>query len=151
MCGIQYDHIHMRFQEGFRSLHDIRGDAQCRTAEETPLLVFRRIRILHLLLNVLDGDQAFEITFLIHNRKFLHLCPCKNRLRFFQGRSFFRRNEILRSHTLRNRTAVILFKNQIPVRDDADQFLSLRNRHTGDAELCHEVIGIFQTMSYSYG
>ena len=54
------EHVDARVDQRLRALERVGADADRRADAQPPLLVLRRVRVLDLLLDVLDGDQALE-------------------------------------------------------------------------------------------
>ena len=146
MCRVENDDVYMCVDELLCTLDNIGCDTECSTAEESALCILRRVRILHLLLDILDGDETLQITLIIDDRELLNLCTCEDLLRFLEGGTLLRRYEVLSRHALADLLRVVLLENEVTVRDDTDELLALGDRHAGDAELRHEIIGILQGM-----
>ena len=144
MCRVENDDVYMCVDELLCTLDDIGCDTECSTAEESALYILRRVRILHLLLDILDGDETLQITLIIDDRELLYLRTCEDLLRFLEGGTLLRRYEVLARHALADLLRVVLLENEVTVRDDTDELLALGDWHAGDAELRHEIIGILQ-------
>ena len=73
VCRIHDDNIHMGVDQGLHALHHIGGNADAGAAEQTSLIVLCGEGIFDLLLNILDGNQTFQIVVVIHDGEFLFL------------------------------------------------------------------------------
>ena len=144
VCRVQNNDIDMCIYQLLCTIQNVCCDTKCSTAQQTAFGVFGRERILDLFFNILDRDQSFEIEVIIHDRQFLFSCFCKDLFCLFQCDTFFCSDEVFRSHGFFDLFAEILFKLQITVCDDTYQFSVFCNRHTGNTELCHQIVCFFQ-------
>ena len=127
MGGIQDNHIHLGLYQSRHTLQHIGCDTHGRAAEQSSLSVLCGQRVLNLLLNILDGNESFQVKIVIYYRQLLNPGLCQNRLRLLKG------NPLLGSNQIPG--VKILLKLQIAVCDDANQPLTFCNRYTGDTEL----------------
>ena len=102
MGGINDEHVYMRLIQSFHPVHDVGGNAHGGSAEQSALRILRGQRVLNLLLDVLDGNQAFQLKILIYNRKLLFSGFCQDLFRFRQSYAFSGSNQPLRCHGLFN-------------------------------------------------
>ena len=130
MRRIQHDNINMCLHECFRSFQTVCSNTNRCSAKKTSFGIFRRKRILDLLLNIFNRDQAFQIEILIHDRKLLLACFRKNLFSLFQGNALRCCDQPFRSHGFFNLLGKILFKLQITVGNDTYQLSSFCDRHT---------------------
>ena len=130
VCGIHHNNIYFCLHELFHTIQTICSDTDCCAAEQSSLGVFRRQRILDLFLYILDRNEPFQVPFIIYDRKFLFSGFCEDLFRLFQSNPLFRRDQSLRSHGFFYLLREVFFKLQVTVRNDSDQFASLRDRNT---------------------
>ena len=142
VSGIDNDYIYLRLYQRLHTIHHVLRDADSCTTEQTSLIILRGERILDLLLNILNRDQTLQIKVLVHNRKLLLAGLGENCLRLLQSNALRSSNKTFTRHAVRNLLTIIFFKLQVTVRDNANQLASTGNRHAGDTELRHQIIGI---------
>ena len=74
----------MRAHQFLRALQEIAGGADRRAHAQPALLVLGRVRILQLLLDILDGDQALQDVMLVHHQQLFHAMPVQDRFGLFE-------------------------------------------------------------------
>ena len=85
------------------------------------------------LLDVLDGDEALQLSGLIDHEDLLDAMLVEQPLGILERRPDGDRDEILRGHDVADRDVGSRLESQIPVGQDADQAtLVVRDRNTGD-------------------
>ena len=140
---INADDIHARRDQRRDALEDIVAHADRRATEQTAGSVLRGIRILLRLLNILDGDQATQMTLFIHQRELLDAMLGQNLARLLVGRAHRRGDQILARHNLVDRAGIVGFKTEIAVGQNTDQLARLiGNRHAGDAVARHQLFRV---------
>ena len=95
-----------------------------------PRSSLRRVRILDLLLDVLDGDQALQLEVAIDHQQLLDLVPVQNLARRVERGAHRHGDEVLPRHHRRDRPVDVGLEPQVAVRQDAHQppFLAARPR-----------------------
>ena len=146
MGGIQDNDVNMGVCQSSHTVQNIGGDAYAGAAEKASLGILCGIRVLDLLLNILDGDESAEIVILVDDGELLHLRLGQNLLRILHADAHRCRHQVLAGHAVPDQLAVILFKLQIAVGDDAHQLPVLGDRHAGNPELAHQLVRIAERM-----
>ena len=98
VSGIHDNHIHLGIHKRLHTFQAVGCNSDGRAAEQTPLGILRGRRVLDLLLNVLDGDQPFQVAVFIHDRKLFLSCLCKDLLCFVQCDPFAGCDQSLGGH-----------------------------------------------------
>ena len=114
-------HVHFRADQLLRALQKIAGGSDGRAHAQTALGVLRRVRVLQLLLNVLDGDQTLEHVMVVHHQQLFDAVPVQDRLRLLQRGAHRNGNQVLLGHHLRDRQIEARFKAQVAIGENADQ------------------------------
>ena len=104
-------------------------------------MVFARARVADSFLNVLHGDQAPEVHFLVHHRQLLDPVLVEDPLRLLEGRSDRGGDQVLVRHHVLHLQVGAAHEPQVPVGENADQALSLGDRYARDPELHHQLEG----------
>ncbi len=140
---INADDIHARCNQRRDALEHIMAHTNRRAAEQAAGGVLRGIRILLRLLNILDGNQATQMTLFIHQRELLDAMLGQNLARLLVGRAHRRGDQILARHDLVDRAGIVGFKAEIAVGQNADQLARLiGNRHAGNAVARHQLFRV---------
>ena len=143
MRSVDADDIHARGNQRRNAVKHVVAHADSRAAEQTAGRVLCRIGILLRLLNILDGNQAAQMTFLIHQRELFNAVLGQNLTRLFMGRADRRGNQILGGHHLVNRAGVIGFKTEVAVGQNANQLARfVGDRHAGNAIARHQLFRV---------
>ena len=139
MRRVNRQRVHTRLHQRRRTLKIIAHRSNRSRNPQPPLRVLRRVRVLQLLLNVLDRDQPLQLILVVHHQQLLHAMLMQDVLGLFQRRSNWHRDQVLLRHHRVDRKVGPRHKPQVAVRQDADQLLVLRHRHTGDLEPPHHL------------
>jgi len=138
--GVDDDDVHLRVDECAGAIESFFTDADRCAAAQTSERIFRRKRIAPGLLNVFDGDEAFEVAVLIDDEKFLDAMLVKNFARLLERRTDRSRDEIFFRHALRDRKIEARFESQIAIGENADEFsIRVGHRDAGDLVLLHHL------------
>lgn len=132
--------------QGLHALHHIGGNADAGAAEQTSLVVLCGEGIFDLLLNILDSNQSLEIVVVIHDGEFLFSGFRENSLCLLQGNANLCGNQVLGGHGFLDFLGEIRLEFQIPVGNDTHQFAVFCDGNTGNAEFCHQIVGVLQRM-----
>ena len=151
MGAVQYDHIHLCIHQSRHSLQHIGCDSHSGAAEQPSLLVLCRQGVFYGFLDVFDGDEAFQIEVLVHDRKLFLPGLCQNLLRLFQRDVLVGGDQPLAGHGFLDFLGEICLEFQVAVGDDAHQPAALGDGDAGDAELGHQRVCICQGMIGSQG
>ena len=130
VSGIHHNNVHFCLYKLFHAFQAVCSNTDCRAAEQPALGVLRRQRVFNLFFNILDCDKTFQISFIIHDRKFFFSCFCKKLLRFLKGNSLFCRDQTFGRHGFFYFLGEVFLKFQITVCNNTDQLASFCNRHT---------------------
>ncbi len=107
---------------------------------QTSPLVFRRERVADSLLDVLDGDEAFEAPVRIDDRKLLDLVPTEDGLRLSERGPDGRGDKIATRHHDGDRLRGICPEPEVAIGEDADQDAGgVGDRDTRDAVASHQL------------
>src|SRR3990172_2505459 len=127
------DHVHLGLDQTldaiFRALtHPNRG-----AGEQTAFGIFGRARVFGRLLDVFDGNKAFQTELVIHHEDFFNPVLVQQ-LEYLVARSAFldRHQFFLRRHDARHRFLVAGLEAQVAAGDDAHELVALGHRHAGD-------------------
>ena len=110
MRGVDDEHVDLGRDERGGPLERVRADADRGADAQAAALVLRRERVLDLLLDVLDGDQALEVPVVVDDRQLLDLVPAEDRLGLLERRADRRGDEVLGSSSRRTLVALGLHR-----------------------------------------
>ena len=131
MRRIKHQNIRAGFDQLVHPVHKIAGNADCRTRQQTAADVARRMRVADSLLDILNGNQAPQAEFIVHDRQLFNLVFPQDLLCALEVGADRGSHQILFGHDLFDRDAVVLQKTQVTVGQDADQLAVLAaDRHT---------------------
>ena len=82
--GIDGEHVHFAAHQFLRALQKIAGRADRRAHAQTALLILGGIGIFQFFLNVLYGDQAFEVELIVDHQQFLDAVLVQDLLGLFE-------------------------------------------------------------------
>ena len=83
--GVDDEHVHAAGDERLRALDRVGPDADGGADAQAAALVLRRVRVLDLLLNVLDGDEPAQPSVRVDDRQLLDLVAAEDRLGFLRA------------------------------------------------------------------
>ena len=129
---VNIDYVNLGGQQRVNPLKHVVRDAHRGAAQQPAVRVLGAVGILARLFNILDRDQAAEVSVLIHDREFLNPVAGQDLLGLLQGGAFRRGDQVFTGHDLADGAAVICFKPEIPVGQDADQFPFPGDWHAAD-------------------
>ena len=139
---IDVDHIDLRIYQCFDALkHVVRHAHRC-AAQQPAVTVLGAVRILGSFFDILDGDQSAQVTVPVHDRQLLDTVGSQDLLGLLQRGSFRAGDQVFTGHHLADLPAVIRFKPQVPVRQDADQFALPGDRNTADLVPAHQLFRV---------
>ena len=140
--GVHHQHVHLRLDEGGHALEGVRGDTHRRPDPEAAERVLAGVRVLDLLLDVLDGDEALEVEVAVHDEELLHLVLVEDLPGLLEGGAHGDRDQVVLGHELRDGEGRARLEAQVAVGEDADELRAHRDGHAADAELRHEGEGL---------
>ena len=139
MRGVDDEHVDAGVDERLRALERVRADADRRADAQASLLVLRRVRVLDLLLDVLDGDQALEPAVAVDDGQLLDLVAVEDLLGLGERRADRRGDEVARRHQRRHRLRHVVLEAQVAVREDADEHaVAVGDRDAADVVASHQ-------------
>ena len=115
---------------------DGRADAQA------SLVVFGGARILELFLDVLYGDEAFQIEVLVHDEELFDAVLLEDALGLLERGANGHGDEIFLRHHGADRERMILFEAQVAVGKDSGEARAAGDGQAGDAVLGHDLEGL---------
>ncbi len=115
------EHVDFGADQGGRALERVRADPHGGSDTQPAALVLRRERVALALLDVLDGDQAFEPSCLVDDRQLLDLVPAEDQLRLLERRSDGCRDETIARHHLAGALLGLGAEAEVAIGEDADQ------------------------------
>ena len=89
--------------------------------------------------DVLDGDEPVEVAVVVHHQQFFNAVLMEQGLGLLQGDPHLGGDQVVLGHHLFDLLLQVGFKAQVPVGDDAHQFLPLHHRDAGDAVALHQL------------
>ncbi len=140
MRGVDGQHVHFAPDQLLGALEEIAGGADRRPHPQPALAVFGRVRVLQLLLDVLDGDEALEGELVVHHQQFFDAVLVQDGLGLLEGGAHRNRHQVLLGHHLGDEQVEAVLEPQVAVGEDADQLAALGDRHARDAEPAHELL-----------
>src|SRR5437016_9351186 len=135
-------HIDLGFDHLLGALQKVAGCPDCGPDAKAAMAIFGGVGILQLLLDVLNGDQALEIVFIVDDQELLYAVLVQNLFGVFQSRSHGNGNEVLLGHDLADGDVGARFEAQIAIGQNAYEFLVLGDRNAGNLVAAHQVEGI---------
>gem|GEM_PF-2128641 len=151
MCGVDRDHVDAAGHKALDALLEIGADADRGASQQPAALIGGGIRVIFLLLDVLDRDQAFENAGVVDKRQLLDAMFLEQHKGFIERGAYRRSHQVLASHDLGYRPAVIGRRHEarVAVGQDAQQLagLGVGHRHAADPKLLHDRFGIAQGRS----
>src|SRR6266481_4302060 len=124
------------------ALEKIAGGADGRADAQAALLIFCSARVFEFFLDVLYGDEAFEIEVLIDDEKFFDAMLLQKALRFVERGADGNGDEVILGHHGAYELIVIFFEAQVAVGEDAGEAGAARDRQAGDLVLVHDLEGL---------
>lgn len=77
--GVDHEHVHASLHQSGGTLPGVAEEADAGGHAQTTLLILGGVRVLLGLDEVLDGDQAGQVAFLVNERRFSTLCMASRR------------------------------------------------------------------------
>ncbi len=111
-----------------------------RAGSQAAEIVLGREGIFFHLLDILDGDQALEMVFVIHHQELFDAVLVEERLGLLQGDSRFGGDQMLAGHHIPHQEIFVGDETEVAVGDDSDQLLAAQHRHAGDAVAAHDFV-----------
>src|SRR5512140_1175442 len=111
--------------EGAGAVEAFLADSDGSADTETPERILRGVRIAAGLLDVLDGDEAFEVAVRVDDEKFLDSVMMQHFAGLLEGRADRNGHEAVLRHTLGDWNVEARLETKVAVREDADEFAVL--------------------------
>ena len=138
VCGIDDQQVDPCFGERLGPIHTPGPHANSSATDQAALTVLAGVGIVDAFLDVLDGDQATEVAFVIHDQQFFDAMLVQFDGGIVEGCATGHRDQILAGHELAHQTRRVFHKTQVAVGQNTHEFFALGHRHTADPILCHE-------------
>ena len=134
------EHVHARRDERLRALERVGADADRGADPQPPLLVLRRLRVLDLLLDVLDGDEPAQAAVCVDDGELLDLVAVEDLLGLRERRPDRRGDEVARGHERRDGLVDVVLEAEVAVREDPDEDpVVVGDRDARDLVVRHEL------------
>ena len=138
MCGVDNYCINAGFNKCINTIHAITGNTYTGSNTKATKGIFTCVGFIFSFSNVFISNQANQVVFTIHNRKFFNLVLLKNFGCFFKISRLVGCHEIFRCHHIVDKTIEVVFKTQIAVCNNTHKFIVIINhRNTTDMILFH--------------
>ena len=132
--------VHLGVDERRSPLERVRPDPDRRAHAQAALVVLRRVGVLDLLRDVLDGDEALEPSVGVDDRELLDLVAMEDRLGLLERRADRRGDEVAARHERRDGLRGVGLEAEVAVREDADEdTVVVRDRDARDPVALHEL------------
>ena len=135
---IDGEHVHLAPDQFLRAFQKIARGPDRRAHAQASLAVLGGIRVLQLLLNVLDRDQALEREVFVHHQQFFHAMLVQDGLGLFQRGAHRNRDQVFLGHDFGNRQVEAILETQVAIGENAHQHAVLGDRHARDAVARHQ-------------
>ena len=146
--GVDHEHVHAGFHQSGSTVVGVTQEADAGGNAQTTLFVLGGVRILLGLHEVLHGDQAGEVAFIVNQRQLLDLVLGQQVVGVFLGDVGRAGDEVLAGHDLGNLEPVVILggdETHVAVGDDADELVVVVNdRQAGDMETAAQLVEISQ-------
>ena len=140
---IDHEDVHICRDQRVGAIQRVLGDADRRAAAQAAERVLRRVRILHRLLNVLDGNEPLQPVVVIDDEELFDLVFVQDRARGVERRADGHREQRLVRHHVGDWTVHVGLEPEIPVRQDPAEpaFLAavFGDRDARDPVLPHQI------------
>ena len=100
MGAVHNDNVNMRLHQFSNAVKHIHGHAHACTRKKPSLYIFCGVWIFDIFLDILDRDQALQMSCFIHDRELFLSRPAQNPLRLLQRDSFMGGDKIFGGHIL---------------------------------------------------
>src|SRR5689334_5058139 len=124
---VNTDHIYTCKTKRFDTIKNVGRYTYCTPDPKTSEFILAGIRLVLLLLNILESDQAGKLPFLIDDWKFLDLIFFQCAFSLIECDSLRRRDQIFFGHDPLNGRVHIFLEAKIAIGDDTDEFTCLIN------------------------
>ena len=140
MRGVEHDHVHLGVDQRAGPLQTVLPRADGGGHAQTPERVLRCLRVAAGLLDVLDCNQAFEVTVLVDDEELLDPMVVQNLARLLEGRAHRHRDEVLLGHALGDGEVEARLEAKVAVGENAHQLpVRIRDRDPRDLVLLHDL------------
>src|SRR5215203_3380234 len=140
---IDDDDVDVRSDKGGGPFRRITCDADGSADAQSPQRILTGIRVLDLLLDVLDRDQALQLEVAVDDEQFFDLVAVQDFARGVERRADRYGDKVFARHHRRDRAVDVGLESQVPVREDTDEpsFFgpAFGDRHARDAVLLHQL------------
>ena len=109
-----------------------------RTDAQPAVVILGSLRIFELFLDVLDGDQSFQVELFVDHRQLFDAVPLQQALGLFERCADRDGDQILLGHHRADGLFEVFLEAQVTVRQDAHQPRAARYGQARDAVLVHQ-------------
>ena len=134
---VDTQHIDAYFDQGFGALDEIATYADGRAYPQSPLLVFTRIRVFHLLHDIFDGNHPRQAPVVVHHQHLFDAVFVEQFFGLFECGAFGHRHQVFAGHQFANWAGTVGFEAQIAVGHNPHQIAI----GSGDGDARNAVIG----------
>ncbi len=142
MSAVNGKQIDLVANQLLRALQEISGNPDGGANPQSSLRVLGRARILQLLLDILDRDQALEFVLVVHDQQLLNPMLMQDSFGLQQRRADGYRDQVFLGHHLADGNLGAAFKAQVTIGENPNQFAILGNRHAGNPVAAHHFQGV---------
>src|SRR4029077_16219833 len=114
------------------ALKKIAGRSDGSAHTQPALIVLAGAGVLQFFLDVLDGDETFELVMIVDDEQLLNAVLVENQFSFFKRGADRDGNQVLFGHHVPDGDVRASLEAKVAVSEDSDQALALCDRHAGD-------------------
>ncbi len=155
VCRVHSHDIQPPGNHQFQPLFQVRSHPHCRPHQQPAAGIHGCIWILNLLLNILDCNQASQVTFLIHQQELLNPVLLQDCFGFVQRSVGRCSDQVFMRHELADRAGMVVgtAKADIAVGQNANQLVRpwIHDGNTADVKLPHNCFRLTQRGCWGQG
>ena len=102
-------------------------------------------------LDVLDGNEPFQVKGVVHHQKLLDTVLVQEFLRLVQAGSLRHRDQVFGGHERRNRLLQVAHETQVAVRENPRQLRALGDGDAGNPVTGHHLDGFLHPLAWAHG
>ena len=150
MRRVYRQHIHARLDQQRRPFDFAGRRANRRPNPQASQRVFGSVRVIDLLLNIFDRNQARQFAVSVHHQHFFNAVLVQNVSRLFHRRTNRHRHQLLVGHQLADALGWVAFKTQVAIGQNTDQIARFgRDWHTRNMIFTHQFPGCADGLVWS--
>ncbi len=141
MRGIYRDNVYTSFHQCRNPVHRVFAHADARSYNQAAALVFVRIGIFQLIVNIFYGNQTYKFEFFIYNWQFLDPVLKQDLFRLLEVGFFIGSDQLVFGHQFFHLSVEVFLILHVAVGNDPNQCIfRIHNRQTGDFEMRHHFL-----------